>query len=397
MELDASHAPTVPFMEQYFCFYSFQHEDVPQQVPEWTEIAAALGCENVELKTIGFTVQYTFRKPLLPRALSPIPEETSNEEQQEEAFALQLITTPALHNTLTRSLKTSSAPGQDEIPNTILIHLLPEAISYLTALLRKPQHYTYPDLENHSTTPTQTYKTTALHLPRLTKPQHYTYPDLENHSTTPTQTYKTTALHLPRLTKPQHYTYPDLQNHSTTPTQTYKTTALHLLRFTKDHPPPPPPKLGNEQINWTDKTKYLGVILDRKLFFNQHLRETAGHVRGAIRGLSPIISPRSRITLQTRITVFKAFIMPLLTYTNPVCVTTAADAHTQIDILSTTNMTNLINHIQKIDPKFKDSIQDHPNPLIRNLLTFIPRMKPHFMETAHLRENYHATLQEDVT
>ncbi|KAJ8894771.1 hypothetical protein PR048_000078 [Dryococelus australis] len=353
---------------------------------------------------IATQLQHTFRKPRLPRALSPIPEETSDEEQEEEDFTLPpLDPTPDTEDKMKYQMPYSSTYRQKPSRTSLqcLMPLSPPATSQNSGKMQSyiktvaetdpktaQEQNLLPNVQfgfrkGHSITHavcriTRTVFTAfkrkqragalLLDLARILLQSYLTnrtfHVGIQNHLSSPKTAeagvpqgfilspilFLLFICHIPipkdisitqcaddtiilasaqdrnTLTKRLTDAFHRLNNYFTNlgifTLNVHKTTALYLSRLPKDHPPPLL-KLGNEQINWTDKTKYLGVILDRKLFFNQHLKETAGHIRGAIRG----ISSRRQITLHTSITIFKAFIMLLLTYAVPVWVTTATNTH----------------------------------------------------------------------
>ncbi|KAJ8893561.1 hypothetical protein PR048_006160 [Dryococelus australis] len=167
--------------------------------------------------------------------------------------------------------------------------------------------------------------------------------------------------------------------------------------------PPPPLPLETNLINWSDNVRYLGVTLDPKLKFSQHIHEIAGKARGAIS--NQIISPTSKIDLHTRITVFNAFILPLLTYAAPVWITAPPITHRPLyhtfytglrkitgshprthrrTLLQLTSSKTLVDLWKSNTKSSTDTMTEHPNPLIRNLQNHISGLKPPFLATDHI-------------
>lgn len=64
-------------------------------------------------------------------------------------------------------------------------------------------------------------------------------------------------------------------------------------------------------------TKYLGVHLDRKLNFNEHIKQTIGKATGASISLNPLIGKNSKLSLHNKVILYKSMIKPILLYASP--------------------------------------------------------------------------------
>ena len=74
-------------------------------------------------------------------------------------------------------------------------------------------------------------------------------------------------------------------------------------------------KLSNdsELINEVDKTKFLGILIDNKLTWKQHIAYVSGKIA---RGIGMIIKARQYLNKQGLISLYYSFIYPYLTYCN---------------------------------------------------------------------------------
>lgn len=141
-----------------------------------------------------------------------------------------------------------------------------------------------------------------------------------------------------------------------------------------------------EQVKQVKTAKYLGVTLDPKLSWTAHLEATARKAAARQAQLYPLINPRSKINPNTALRIYKATILPILTYACPVW--TGARDKTKIKKLQIVQNKTLsaiaktrkgtrikklhedlkmpmINEvITKLNEKFYTTSKDHDNPLI---------------------------------
>lgn len=70
-------------------------------------------------------------------------------------------------------------------------------------------------------------------------------------------------------------------------------------------------------INWSSNAKYLGVTIDKRLTLNSHIQNTIQKAKCARAALYPLINNHSPIPITVRLTIFKIYLKPLLTYASP--------------------------------------------------------------------------------
>ena len=71
--------------------------------------------------------------------------------------------------------------------------------------------------------------------------------------------------------------------------------------------------IDGELINEVDKTKFLGILIDNKLMWKQHIAYVSGKIA---RGIGMIIKARQYLNKQGLISLYYSFIYPYLTYCN---------------------------------------------------------------------------------
>ncbi|GFW03121.1 RNA-directed DNA polymerase from mobile element jockey [Trichonephila clavipes] len=75
--------------------------------------------------------------------------------------------------------------------------------------------------------------------------------------------------------------------------------------------------LHNEQIPWSQHTKYLGVILDKKLTFKQHITHIRGNFIKKAHTLSPLINRRSKLNRSNKLLIYSLLLRPIIVYAAP--------------------------------------------------------------------------------
>jgi Reverse transcriptase (RNA-dependent DNA polymerase) len=70
--------------------------------------------------------------------------------------------------------------------------------------------------------------------------------------------------------------------------------------------------LEGVSVEWRDETKYLGVVLDKRLTFKTHIERTTNKVQKLIRILYPLINRRSRLDEKNKILLYKMVFSPII-------------------------------------------------------------------------------------
>ena len=71
-----------------------------------------------------------------------------------------------------------------------------------------------------------------------------------------------------------------------------------------------PPVFDGNSFQWKESVKYLGVTLDQKLNFKSHISKS----NKAISALYCLLKKNSPASFESKITIYRSYIRPILTY-----------------------------------------------------------------------------------
>ena len=80
--------------------------------------------------------------------------------------------------------------------------------------------------------------------------------------------------------------------------------------------------IDDKIINEGNKTKFLGVIIDKKLTWKEHISYLSSKIS---RGIDMIIKAKKRLNKDALVTLYYSFIYPYMTYCNHICGTACHD------------------------------------------------------------------------
>lgn len=146
--------------------------------------------------------------------------------------------------------------------------------------------------------------------------------------------------------------------------------------------------LNSTSIEWSKCIKYLGVLLDQKITFKQHVDNAKVRAQKYTRILYSLINRRSRLNIRNKMLIFKSIFRPIMLYGAPAW-SSCAPTHrkslqvTQNKLLKIIHdkpfcySTRKLHNETKIDPisdtidemtcKFEAKFQSSENPLITGL------------------------------
>ncbi|GFT55651.1 probable RNA-directed DNA polymerase from transposon X-element [Trichonephila clavipes] len=175
---------------------------------------------------------------------------------------------------------------------------------------------------------------------------------------------------------------------------TDKSKAIIFKKGNYRRTPPPPLKLFRNQIAWFKKVDYLGVTLDSKLTFKDHLNKITCKFKQTLASLHPLIGKKSKLSLNRKRLIFIQYLQPLLTYACQIW-GIAAEVHlNKLQVLQNKALRIILNapiyvprrylhkelkvfsvnsRIKQLSRKFHDQTAHHINPTIQAQSTIINR------------------------
>lgn len=148
--------------------------------------------------------------------------------------------------------------------------------------------------------------------------------------------------------------------------------------------------VDGHSVRWNASVKYLGIKLDRKLNWNDHIDHIRAKGMKAFNALTPLLSRRSVLSSHTKMKIYATLVRPCITYGCPVWGNTSLSNHKKIQVIQNRalkcsyntpfktnlnklhtflNFPTLFEHILKLTKKFylDNCHTEHPNKIIKSL------------------------------
>jgi hypothetical protein len=77
-------------------------------------------------------------------------------------------------------------------------------------------------------------------------------------------------------------------------------------------------RLNGTAVEWSNEVTYLGVTLDSKLIYKQHVDNTVTKCNILLKSLYPLINRKSTLSFKNKLAIYKQIILPVIEYGMPV-------------------------------------------------------------------------------
>lgn len=173
---------------------------------------------------------------------------------------------------------------------------------------------------------------------------------------------------------------------------------------------PPPITMFGKPIPWEERAKYLGVILDHRLSFREHIKTVRSRAAFALGRLFPMLNARSKLSLKCKLRIYTTCIRPIMTYACPVFAqahdrtihrmqtlqnrflrrATGAPWYLRNDQLHVDlRIPTLKQFMKRLSKRYFDTAEKHSNPLIVSAARYVPS------QISRVRRPRHTLVQPD--
>jgi len=147
-------------------------------------------------------------------------------------------------------------------------------------------------------------------------------------------------------------------------------------------------QLFGEPIEWVDKTRYLGVTLDKRLTWSKHIAQVRKKAAQRLGTLGSLLNRRSGLSIRNGVLLYKQLIRPMMDYACPVWRSAAHSHIKKLQVLQSKclriatnapwyigNRQNhdvlgvpyFFDHIRCLTERFDPRLADVENPLVQQL------------------------------
>jgi hypothetical protein len=130
-------------------------------------------------------------------------------------------------------------------------------------------------------------------------------------------------------------------------------------------------------LNWAPSVKYLGVVLDSKLLLSKNIDNNVAKAGKAMSVLFPLLKKNSCLPLKSKLTLYRSYIRPILTYACPVFANAAKTHLNKLQVKQNKNLRMVLN------APFRTRIQTlHKKANIPTIHEFITKLTDKFYTRA---------------
>lgn len=141
-------------------------------------------------------------------------------------------------------------------------------------------------------------------------------------------------------------------------------------------------KHNNNELQWKTAVKYLGVMMDQKLLYRSNIDYLINKAKKNIAVLYPLLKKRSKLNFHSKLTIYRSYIRPIITYACPVWSNTAKTHMNKIQVLQNKSLRMVLDapYITKIEKLHRDT----QIPFIEN---YIKKLTINFYKKLTISDN----------
>jgi hypothetical protein len=100
---------------------------------------------------------------------------------------------------------------------------------------------------------------------------------------------------------------------------------------------------SGKTLEWSPTVKYLGVVLDSKLLLSKNIENNVAKAGRAMKILFPLLKKNSCLPLKPKLTLYRSYIRPILTYACPIFANAAKTHLNKLQVLQNKNLRMVLN------------------------------------------------------
>jgi hypothetical protein len=135
-------------------------------------------------------------------------------------------------------------------------------------------------------------------------------------------------------------------------------------------------------IPWSDEVKYLGVLLDKKLLFRNHIQYSIEKTQKMFKIFYSILNRRSKMNVKNKIILYKVALRPILMYCCPIWSKCALTHRNKIQIIQNKFLKTILNL-----PWYFSTRELHELAKIETIDEFINKRTVQFINNCQFAEN----------
>lgn len=140
--------------------------------------------------------------------------------------------------------------------------------------------------------------------------------------------------------------------------------------------------VNGKNVEWSKKLKYLGLHIDPKLNFSNHIKHISVKAHQTMFRLYPLFNKRSSLSKNNKLLIYKLCIRPILTYAAPVWSKTSRNHYKKLQIVQNKCLRIIGNY-----PRYTKITQMHKDLQIHTIEEFILKLTTNFFSQCSINNN----------
>lgn len=161
-----------------------------------------------------------------------------------------------------------------------------------------------------------------------------------------------------------------------------KTQALFITNRRTKELPKAKIKIFDINIKWHSESKYLGMVLEKRMTFKRHIDYVIERANIAVKTLYPLINRKSKLHLKNKLLIYKLAIRPIMTYGCPAFLEIANSHIKKLQIIQNKALRMILNR-----SRYDKTSTIHEEAEVQPVADFIEKLTTKFKENQQQQED----------